>query len=165
LFIISNSFNEIPLFYIIKGECIIETGYFFFNTEAHPIDGASLECCRVLKSTNPEVKNESLSLLKRLNLTKLINRHIELNSKHSNVDIKGLNEEYKLLKKQEELEQLNKDSLRLNICSKMINNTAHREFIINSWDLYSSKDSPFTCSLENQFSRRMSFINNQNYFP
>ena len=28
------------------GECLIETGFYVFNTEAHPIDGAALDCCQ-----------------------------------------------------------------------------------------------------------------------
>lgn len=106
-----------------------------------------------------------MELLKSLNLTRLINRHIELNSKQSSVEIKSMEDDYKKLKKQEEMKQLNKDSLRLNLCAKISNSSLHKEFIMESMELYSSAESPFSCSLENHFATKMSFINNQNYFP
>lgn len=30
---------------VLNGECVIDTGGYIFNTEAHPIDPASLRCC------------------------------------------------------------------------------------------------------------------------
>ena len=31
------------------GECVIESGAYIFNTEAHPIDSSALECCQRAK--------------------------------------------------------------------------------------------------------------------
>lgn len=30
---------------VLNGECVIDTGGYIFNTEAHPIDPAALRCC------------------------------------------------------------------------------------------------------------------------
>lgn len=30
---------------VLHGECVIDTGGYIFNTEAHPIDPAALRCC------------------------------------------------------------------------------------------------------------------------
>lgn len=36
-----------------NGQCIIETGGYIFNTEAHPIDPSALRCCYEIPSLNP----------------------------------------------------------------------------------------------------------------
>ncbi|KAF6027894.1 Edem1 [Bugula neritina] len=42
---IHNSGSEGTVIQTANGECIIDAGGYIFNTEAHPIDVASLDCC------------------------------------------------------------------------------------------------------------------------
>ena len=108
----------LSFFFIIqKGECIIETGFNFFNTEAHPIDGATIDCC-------PSLKRES-NLFTDADLNKLLNRHILLNTEnqfgHVNIDdtYKTMNQEY-IEAKEKELKQNERDNQYLvNLCAKL----------------------------------------------
>jgi len=157
LFSIWNSFLKI--FDRKKGECLIETGFFFFNTEAHPVDGASLECCRMLRSKtdNPETP----SLLQSLNLEKLLNKHIGpfTTEKYKQNEDLVQDKANDLLK--EEIER----NFFANLCNRMVNNTVDRDFILSSMGQYFNTQNPFTCTTNDTFSLQMSFINTQSYFP
>ena len=69
-----------------EGECPIETGYFFFNTEAHPIDGASLECCRILRNKELKNEDEDMNIFNHLNLEKLFDRYVDLSTGSNRLD-------------------------------------------------------------------------------
>jgi mannosidase alpha-like ER degradation enhancer 2 len=38
-----------------NGECVIDAGGYFFNTEAHPIDTAAVYCCSAAKKENDAI--------------------------------------------------------------------------------------------------------------
>ena len=48
-----------------NGECLIDSGFYVFNTEAHPIDGAAVRCCSRKKSDDEQLKHihEDIDLL------------------------------------------------------------------------------------------------------
>lgn len=52
---------------VLNGECIIDTGGYIFNTEAHPIDPAALRCCH--KNQNDQILNEDFTPAKYLGET------------------------------------------------------------------------------------------------
>jgi len=143
-----------------KGECLIETGFFFFNTEAHPVDGASLECCRLLRSgvDSPEGPD----LLQSLDLSKLLNKHIRTLSGDSR---NGQDESLVKEKPDDELRKANERSFFANLCSRLGNDTVHRDFILSTMGEYYQTRNPFTCTTYDSFELQMSFINSQSYFP
>lgn len=44
---------------VLNGECVIDTGGYIFNTEAHPIDPAALRCCH--ESPYTEILSEDFT--------------------------------------------------------------------------------------------------------
>lgn len=42
---LNNDGNGGIVIQVLNGECVIDTGGYIFNTEAHPIDPAALRCC------------------------------------------------------------------------------------------------------------------------
>jgi hypothetical protein len=73
----SKTKNVITAFLWFLGECLIETGFYVFNTEAHPIDGAALDCCMTLKSQN----NEPLkTLFDTIDLKTILERYLDLST-------------------------------------------------------------------------------------
>lgn len=42
---------------MLNGECVIDTGSYIFNTEAHPIDSAALRCCHEMPYTELIAEN------------------------------------------------------------------------------------------------------------
>lgn len=42
---------------MLNGECVIDTGSYIFNTEAHPIDSAALRCCHEMPYTELITEN------------------------------------------------------------------------------------------------------------
>lgn len=86
------------------GECILETGLFIFNTEAHPVDGGSLECCRKQRLKEKENQDEDLNIFEHIDVDKLVDKMVVLSSPKeylhisSNLtDSKTLREEYEEL--------------------------------------------------------------------
>lgn len=138
------------------GECLIETGYFFFNTEAHPVDGASLECCRSLNGAK-----QNTSLIDKLNLDKLIEKHILFDTNEKPT----LNKEYLEDKTKKEMENLNENNWRSKLCDKITNDSVYKEFIVDSMTEYHRVGNPLMCSLNDTFKLRMSYVNSENYFP
>ena len=54
-----------------NGECVIDAGGYFFNTEAHPIDTAAVYCCSAAKKENDAIlqsMHDNLDLLSLLNI-------------------------------------------------------------------------------------------------
>ncbi|XP_070536651.1 ER degradation-enhancing alpha-mannosidase-like protein 2 isoform X2 [Ptychodera flava] len=62
-----------------SGECIVNTGSYIFNTEAHPIDLAALKCCT--QATEQENFKKLLKSLKGSNVDKLQSLKNYLNKK------------------------------------------------------------------------------------
>ena len=56
-------------------ECVIATGGYIFNTEAHPIDTSCLDCCierrRLSKGRSKKVRHKSRHLLKQTHRSKV----------------------------------------------------------------------------------------------
>ena len=126
------------------------------------MDGASLECCRILKSNDQKIQNESFNLLRGLDLNKLINKHI---AAHEVEELKNLNEEYLELKIKDELKELNEKIWFSNLCDKISNETVHKDFIISTMSQYYHTTNPFICCMNDTFKLQTSYINSQTYFP
>ena len=163
-------FSLITFFHKPKGECLIETGFFLFNTEAHPIDGASLECCRALNSKKTSNKNLEYNILSNLNLDKLIDRFVDLKSEFrnrlENKLNKTMNQEFRELKTELDNELKSHDDKQNSFCLKQKTNKPNNLFNNddNSGTL-STKSNPFLCSLNNTFALQVSFLNSQNFYP
>ncbi len=54
---------------------MIETGFYVFNTEAHPIDGAALDCCMKLNEQNTDPLP---SLMELIDLKMVFERYLDL---------------------------------------------------------------------------------------
>lgn len=138
---------------------MIETGFFFFNTEAHPIDGACLECCRSLRSEKEESEF----------LPKLIDRYVDVKFGHYSFgdynkrsDFKTLNQEYEELRqfmiKKEAQEQENycKSKKEFQKLPEKASLTTLREI---------GHDYPFSCFLNDSFNIHINTYNSFSYFP
>ena len=128
------------------GECVIETGYSIFNTEAHPIDGAALECCQTLKSKE--------NLFNQLDLSKLIDKYININSVRTNIDV---NQEYSDLKHEFEVELEQTEVKFQKLCDKLKNTN----LIISEMSFLTE----MTCSTNDTFKLHVSYLNNESFFP
>ncbi|KAK6191386.1 hypothetical protein SNE40_003090 [Patella caerulea] len=56
------------------GECLIDTGAYIFNTEAHPIDMAAVHCCSAQKNEEDRILQEfhdNINLLELLDITEV----------------------------------------------------------------------------------------------
>lgn len=51
------------------------------------------------------------------------------------------------------------------LCQRIGNDSAHKDFIIDSMKLYLDPSSPMTCSMNDYFNLRMQFYNTESYFP
>jgi hypothetical protein len=58
----------------LKCECLVETGFYIFNTEAHPIDGASLDCCQRLNF------NKNKNIMNTIDMNGILERYAQLHS-------------------------------------------------------------------------------------
>ncbi|RNA32625.1 ER degradation-enhancing alpha-mannosidase 2 isoform X1 [Brachionus plicatilis] len=145
-----------------KGECVIETGFFFFNTEAHPIDGASLECCQILGSEEDEPEL----------LPQLIDGYIESKSGHYLLDdltkrkyFKTLNQEYEefkqILREEEEKEAQEHQHFCKN--KEEFKNIQKETSLSVLRD--KGHDFPFTCFLNDSFNIHINTYNSFSYFP
>jgi mannosidase alpha-like ER degradation enhancer 2 len=142
------------LFKVVKndlGECLIETGYFFFNTEAHPVDGAALECCRILRDKTKT---------KDLDFDKLVDQYVKLKSTKSPATVddnsgkKSMKQEYQEIKANMLLK-----SEKIELCadSKVKSNVTLNKVKINYF--------PLSCSLDDSFEIHTSLLNNFNFYP
>jgi hypothetical protein len=138
---------------------------FFFNTEAHPIDGASLECCQAMREKDLGNKDEDWEMLESLNLKSLLNRYVQLrfnNEKsfgYSPLDDIN-NPVYKTMK-QEYFE----DKLEF----KRQEDQAEAQLLLyyqnrTRYELNGGKNA-FGCSLNKTFKPYTSLYNNPSYFP
>lgn len=151
-----------------NGQCAIETGLFVFNTEAHPIDGGSLECCRVQRG-------KQASLDETVNLSQLVDRYLSLKSVKntpvvdhlSSLRFKNMRDEFKELRDQM-ANELRVYDLR-NHCESSL--TTSNNNLNISTDFFDDKtrnryrESAFTCSMNNTFRLATSFLNQPSYFP
>jgi hypothetical protein len=131
----------------------------YFNTEAHPIDGASLECCRAMRNKEKKHLDESLDVLAYVNPENLVERYIRLNAARNPENLallqplsisKSMKDEYEEDRVAEKLEEEKAHSRLLLACQ---NKTR-----------YQPVDS-FGCSLNNTFRIYTSLFNSHTYFP
>lgn len=54
---LNNDGSGATVIQMLNGECIIDTGSYIFNTEAHPIDSSALRCCHEIPYTELITKN------------------------------------------------------------------------------------------------------------
>jgi hypothetical protein len=158
---LSQSSNSFKLIKNQKGECMLETGFFFFNTEAHPIDGAALDCCVTLREKKTELNN--------LNLDKLINRYVKLST-----GIEVDEDESVLSTMKQELDDLidknikEEDQSKVNLaemCNKLKQNPQSVELNSKEEIKIWGHEYPYTCSLNLSFKLDVSQLNNFNYYP
>ena len=129
---------------------MIETGYFYFNTEAHPVDGASLECCRVLR--DPQ-SNENL------NLEDLLDKYLKMSlPDHQNEDEnkKTMRQEY------QEIKEKMKSKLEKNELCEETNQTKLSNVTLNEKNVNMF---PLSCSLDDSFEINTNLFNNLNFYP
>lgn len=134
----------------------------FFNTEAHPIDGASLECCRAMRNKEKNKHlDESLDVLAYVNPENLVERYIRLNAAAARNSenlahlqplsiSKSMKDEYEEDRVAERLEEEKAQSQLLLACQ---NKTRYQPI-----------DS-FGCSMNNTFRIYTSLFNSHTYFP
>ena len=179
----SNSFRRIKNKY---GECLIETGFFIFNTEAHPVDGASLECCRTLRSQTLNQNDLEMEVYDFLNIDKLLDRFVRLSNKNKYAyDKRESSDAYwnKTMKEEyEELRDNMQQEFQMNnlkfkqFCQSLFSNnngsstTSPSQMQTNTFDLLHekaihSRNYPFTCSLNNTFRLSTTYLNSLNNFP
>jgi hypothetical protein len=162
------------VFKFLLGECVIETGLFIFNTEAHPVDGASLECCRVQRHNKAKDKKSiDMELYEFLDIDQILDRYVRLSSRQKNRspnrprNLTSTKEEY--LAMQEKMkEEFKLDELRVKLfCDSLFTNETQKSRI----DFVEEKKStrvnqfPFTCSLNNSFRVRTHFLSSLSNFP
>ncbi|KAJ8299088.1 hypothetical protein KUTeg_023148 [Tegillarca granosa] len=78
-----------------NGECVIDAGGYFFNTEAHPVDIASIYCCSAQKKEDDEVLQEWQDNLDLLAMLDIVSPSDTVRGKK----LKDLKEESEILKK------------------------------------------------------------------
>lgn len=84
---------------------MVETGFYVFNTEAHPIDGGSLDCCMRLNSMKKKALEESIDL------NQVFERYIRLN-------LGNYNKHEKQLKSKLSDEFISDTSLNIDNCNE-----------------------------------------------
>ena len=160
-----------------RGSCRVETGFFFFNTEAHPLDGAAIECCRVqrLADKNKEGReDEYASLLRELNVESLIERYVSLSSpspssssRNSNIRKQSSDDEALSLMMDENAMSVAKSQTRLH---RYCEHAANGETLVNlindpsevvAW----GHNYPSTCSLNDTFRVFASNLNSFSFYP
>ena len=146
--------------FFIKGECVIETGFFFFNTEAHPVDGGSLECCQSLRR-----KDTDDDPLSRLDVDNLLSKYVSVNSGEEFPSERSMKKDYEQFKKNSDTKKGEIENKIKQLCQRIGNDSVHKEFIVNSMKLYLDSSSAMTCSMNDYFNLRMQFYNTETYFP
>jgi hypothetical protein len=158
---------------------LIETGLFIFNTEAHPVDGGSLECCRSQHSAGEanEANEIDMKIYDFLNIESLVDRYVRLSNQGAPLPLSRpfatgkptLQEEYKKL--QEKIkEEFKLDELKFKLFCESIFNNGSSASLNSKLDFIeeqptSGHDFPFTCSLNNTFKVTAAYLNNLNNFP
>ncbi|CAF0856710.1 unnamed protein product [Brachionus calyciflorus] len=166
------SSNSFKLIQNNKGECLIETGLFFFNTEAHPIDGGSLECCRLLRLKEKN-NDEQLEILEKLDIENLIDRYVDLSTLEKNLFLIENYDEHTSIKQDYEdylksihlKEKIDEQKLEKYCRDKKEGKTTidaqKKELDI----IQMGHNYPFSCYLNESFNIFASTLNNFNYFP
>ena len=155
------SSNSFKLIKNQNGECMLETGFFFFNTEAHPIDGAALDCCVTLREKKSDLNN--------LNLNKLINRYVKLSTgseiDENESDILTMKQEIDNLIGKNLMEEEERKVHLGEMCDKLKQNPQSVELNSKEEIKIWGHEYPFTCSLNSSFKLDVSHLNNFNYYP
>lgn len=104
-----------------NGECVIDAGGYFFNTEAHPIDVACVYCCSAQKKEDDRIiqgMHEHLDLLSVLGI-------VEPSDTVPGTKWKNLHEELEQKRQQEE--KLKLESLQREINLKLVDSNSKDE--------------------------------------
>lgn len=128
------------------GECPIETGFNIFNTEAHPLDGAALECCRSFRANHNKT-----SLLKQVHLDGLLNKYLRVN------EYEPIEKAYETLREELDREDEQQEARFRHLCAKLKNPN-----LASSCD---TTDCEINCSTNDTFQLHVSHLNNINFFP
>lgn len=141
---------------------MIETGFFFFNTEAHPVDGAALECCRSFRSEEDD--SELIS--------ELIDRYMDIkfgqfsfNRYEKSKEFKTLNQEYEELGRVEREKELQQDQDHEEYCKNKEDFKMTRKKPSLSDLRETGHNIPFTCFLNDSFNIHINTYNSFSYFP
>ena len=159
-----------------KGECTIGTGFYIFNTEAHPIDGACLECCRTLNRKNSTAASTKSDLNR-----KLVDRYANLRLRNqlassqelyneNRFSLKSFDEEFDDLRHELDRDEQRSDEKFKEYCfhTANLNDTQAQSFKLIDDDqeaLLFGHFYPFRCSLNNTFKLRVNNLYTQSYFP
>jgi hypothetical protein len=135
----------------------METGFSVFNTEAHPIDGAALECCRMLNLKNSN-QDEDLNIFEEIQLDNLFEKFLALDSNSIDLDFSNyIQNEYDELKR----DDLNKEKKEQIKFEKMCAKTRNSNVIIDEKSFLSQN----TCSTNDTFKLYVSYLANESFYP
>ena len=116
------------------------------------IDGASLECCRILRSKN----QEDIDIYEYLNLGKLVDKYVKLSTGREDFEqAKTMKQEYQEIK---EIEKLHIKTLEP--CDENAGTASNKSISNEEVSYY-----PLTCSLDDSFEIHTSLLNNLNLYP
>jgi len=123
-----------------NGECVIDAGGYFFNTEAHPIDVASVYCCSAQKKEDDKVlqkMHDNLDLLALLDIVEPVDTV-------RGTKWKTLKEELERQKKEEERKKKEKEAKHLdnNVDNKKESNSEDIKQVSQNSVKLQSKESP-----------------------
>jgi len=158
---------------------LIETGLTFFNTEAHPIDGSCLECCRVQRLRQNGNVHEDLRLFDELDFEALIDKYLKLKTEQNQTrvgDEKGnedylqdeltTSQKYEKFKEDLLLEEVEREQNFATYC-KNVDANNQLVNVVNSEEKVKAFDhiQPFSCSTSNLFRILLERLDQFSYYP
>jgi hypothetical protein len=159
---------------------MIETGLTFFNTEAHPIDGSCLECCRVQRLKQNENIHEDLQLFDKLDVEELIDKYLKLKTEQNQTSVEEIDDEEQRFSKDklttsqkyekfiEDLQskEADREDRFANYC-KNVDANNQLVNIVNSEEKIKAFDHiyPFSCSTSNSFRILLERLGQFSYYP
>lgn len=149
--------NSFKLIRNKRGECLMETGFFVFNTEAHPIDGAALDCCISMRQTKHD--------LAHLDVTQLIEKHSQQKQQQQAKMEKSMREEFTELVEENREKRMAEEAQVKEMCTQWRNSPLSMELNSYKEKLETGHSYPFTCSMNHTFRLHVSHFNSFSYYP
>jgi hypothetical protein len=157
---------------------LIETGLTFFNTEAHPIDGSCLECCRVQRLKQSENVHDDLQLFEQLDVEALIGKYLKLKTEQNQTTVAEYDDEdysqdelstgqkYEKFREDLQVEDVEREERFTTYCKNVDANNQIVN-IMNSEEKIRAFDHtyPFSCSTSNSFRILLERLGQFSYYP
>ena len=137
----------------------------------------------MLKNKVLKNEDEDLSTFSHLNIEKLFDRYVDLNTGLENLanfdkndavnenddgdddDFKTLKQEYEQIKNQMKIET-EKSNIKLKKTCNQVEDSNYKNMFSNEEEMFlCGHNYPFTCSLNNTFEMHTSILNNFNFYP